>query len=134
MDKFYIEKTPSGCFNFSLIATNKEKICVSSQVYKSKDSCKKAIASVIKNSKRCIEENRIEDLTLQKKVEPLGFPKYEIYLDKAGLYRFRLFATNGENLAICEEGYKSKSGCVNGVRSVMATSDGSEIIDNTVTK
>ena len=42
MGKFYMEKTPSGCFNFSLIATNKEKICVSSQVYKSKKSyCKR---------------------------------------------------------------------------------------------
>ena len=132
MDKFYIEKTPSGCFNFSLIATNKEKICVSSQVYKSKDSCKKAIASVIKNSKRCIEENRIEDLTLQKKAEPLGFPKFEIYLDKAGMFRYRLIAPNGESLAISEDGYKSKSSCMNGIKSVGVNAMNSQIEDMTL--
>lgn len=134
MGKFYINKTPSGCFNFCLLATNKEKICVSSQVYKTKESCKKAIASVAKNSKRCIEENRIEDLTLQKKPDPIGFPKYEIYIDKAGLFRYRLFATNGENLAICEEGYKSKNGCLIGVKSVMTNSNECEIIDETIAK
>ena len=33
MGKFVIKKTPSGGFNFSLFASNMEKIAVSSQVY-----------------------------------------------------------------------------------------------------
>ena len=62
MGTFYIKKTPSGAFNFVLLASNKEKIAVSSQVYTTKSACKKGIESVGKNAVRCIEENRIEDL------------------------------------------------------------------------
>ena len=42
MGTFYIKKTPSGAFNFVLLASNKEKIAVSSQVYTTKSACKKA--------------------------------------------------------------------------------------------
>ena len=118
MGTFIIKKTPSGAFNFSLIASNKEKITVSSQVYTTKSACKKGIESVGKNAARCIEENRIEDLTLKKAPDRVPFPKFEIYYDKAGLFRYRLFASNGESIAISEEGYKSKSGCIGGMKSV----------------
>ena len=118
MGTFIIKKTPSGAFNFSLIASNKEKIAVSSQVYTTKSACKKGIESVGKNAARCIEENRIEDLTLKKAPDRVPFPKFEIYYDKAGLFRYRLFASNGESIAISEEGYKSKSGCIGGMKSV----------------
>ena len=43
--------------------------------------------------------------------------KFEIYQDKAGEYRFRLKAGNGENI-LASEGYKQKSGCENGIASV----------------
>ena len=118
MGTFIIKKTPSGAFNFSLIASNKEKIAVSSQVYTTKSACKKGIESVGKNAARCIEENRFEDLTLKKAPDRVPFPKFEIYYDKAGLFRYRLFASNGESIAISEEGYKSKSGCIGGMKSV----------------
>ena len=47
MGTFIIKKTPSGAFNFSLIASNKEKIAVSSQVYTTKSACKKGIESAL---------------------------------------------------------------------------------------
>lgn len=122
MGTFIIKKTPSGAFNFSLIASNKEKIAVSSQVYTTKAACKKGIESVGKNAARCIEEDRIEDLTLKKAPDRVPFPKFEIYYDKAGLFRYRLFASNGESIAISEEGYKSKSGCIGGMKSVATNS------------
>ena len=50
MGTFIIKKTPSGGFNFSLLAANKEKIAVASQVYTTKTSCKAGIASVGKFS------------------------------------------------------------------------------------
>lgn len=133
MGKFIINKTPSGAFNFSLYAVNKEKILVSSGIYTTKASCKTAIASIAKNSKRCIDENRIVDNTLKAK-EPAAvtFPKFEIYLDKAGLFRYRLFATNGESIAMSEDGYKSKSGCLNGIKSVAVNSQNAELQDDTV--
>ena len=43
--------------------------------------------------------------------------KFECYTDKAGEYRFRLKASNG-NTILSSEGYKSKSGCTNGIASV----------------
>ena len=133
MGIFIIKKTPSGAFNFSLLAANKQKIAVASQVYTEKASCKKGMASVGKNAAKCIAEDRIEDKTL-KNTEPKTCPKFEIYFDKAGLYRYRLFAANGESIAISEDGYKSKSGCINGMKSVSVNAIGAEIIDETVAK
>ena len=43
--------------------------------------------------------------------------KFECYKDKAGQYRFRLKAGNGETI-LSSEGYKSKSACTNGIQSV----------------
>lgn len=130
MGMFTIKKTPTG-FNFSLFAANKQKIAVASQVYKSKASCKAATASVGNFSEKCIAEDRIEDQTL-KTYETLKCPKFEIYFDKAGMYRYRLIANNGESLCIAEEGYKSKSGCLNGIKSVATNSKDAEIIDESV--
>ena len=43
--------------------------------------------------------------------------KFELYKDKAGEFRFRLKAGNGQNI-LASEGYKAKSGCMNGIESV----------------
>lgn len=43
--------------------------------------------------------------------------KFEIYTDKAGEFRFRLKASNGQTI-LASEGYKAKSGCNNGIESV----------------
>ena len=43
--------------------------------------------------------------------------KFELYKDKAGEYRFRLKAGNGENI-LASEGYKDKGGAENGIASV----------------
>lgn len=43
--------------------------------------------------------------------------KFEIYKDKAGEFRFRLKAGNGE-IILSGEGYKDKAGLENGVASV----------------
>lgn len=43
--------------------------------------------------------------------------KFELYQDKAGEYRFRLKAGNGEPI-LASEGYKQKSSAENGIESV----------------
>ena len=43
--------------------------------------------------------------------------KFECYKDKAGEFRFRLKAGNGETI-LSSEGYKSKASCTNGIESV----------------
>ncbi|MBR2974305.1 MAG: DUF1508 domain-containing protein [Clostridia bacterium] len=133
MGKFVINKTKTG-FNFSLFAVNKEKIAVSSQVYASKASCKKGCESVGKFAEKCIAEGKIEDQTLVKGTTKLTNPKFEIYLDKAGLFRYRLYASNGESICMSEEGYKSKAGCLNGIKSVAANSQNAEYVDETADK
>jgi len=110
MGKFMIRKTKTG-FTFYLNANNTQTICVS-QVYATLSSCKNGIESLRKNCNA-----KIEDQTLQK-FEPLKNPKYEIYLDKAGAYRFRLNASNGEIIVIAEAGYASKPACKNGIASI----------------
>lgn len=43
--------------------------------------------------------------------------KFEVYTDKAGEFRFRLKASNGQAI-LASEGYIDKSGCMNGIESV----------------
>ena len=131
MGKFIIKKTPTGMFNFSLLASNKEKIAVSSQVYTTKAAYKKGMESIGKHAVKCIAEDHIEDQTL-KTPTAKTCPKFEIYFDKAGLFRYRLIASNGESIAMSEEGYKSKSGVLNGIKSVSVNAVDAEIIDETV--
>ena len=49
--------------------------------------------------------------------ETVTNPKFEVYTDKAGEFRFRLKARNGEIIAV-SEGYKAKASCMNGIESV----------------
>lgn len=46
---------------------------------------------------------------------------FELYKDKAGEFRFRLKAKNGQNI-LASEGYTQKSNCVNGIESVKKNS------------
>ena len=50
--------------------------------------------------------------------------KFELYKDKAGEYRFRLKASNGQTILV-SEGYKAKNSAENGIESVRknATTD-----------
>lgn len=47
--------------------------------------------------------------------------KFEIYKDKAGEFRFRLKASNGQNI-LGSEGYGKKDSCTNGIESVRKNS------------
>lgn len=47
--------------------------------------------------------------------------KFEVYKDKAGEYRFRLKAANGQNI-LGSEGYSAKTSCMNGIESVKKNS------------
>lgn len=47
--------------------------------------------------------------------------KFEIYKDKAGEFRFRLKAGNGQ-IILASEGYTTKASCENGIESVRTNS------------
>ena len=56
--------------------------------------------------------------------------KFEVYKDRAGEYRFRLKAGNGEVIAV-GEGYKQKAGCINGIESIKKNAPIADIVDLT---
>ncbi len=110
MGKFVIKETKSG-IKFDLKAANGQ-IIASSQIYKSMKTCNNGIASVSKNAPLA----GIEDQTVEG-FEKLKHPKFEVYLDKAGEFRFRLKASNGQIIAV-GEGYKTRKSCLNGIASI----------------
>ena len=111
MGKFVISATSNGGFNFVLKAGNGEVIA-NSQVYKSLATCKNGIESVKKN----VLAANIEDQTVEG-FETAKNPKFEVYTDKAGEFRFRLKAANGQIVAT-GEGYTKLASCLSGVESV----------------
>lgn len=55
-------------------------------------------------------------------------PKFELYKDAAGKFRWRLKAPNGEIIGM-SEAYESKDGCKNGINSVKTNAPKAEIVD-----
>lgn len=55
--------------------------------------------------------------------------KFEVYQDKSGNYRWRLKATNGEPLAVSEEGFSSKASCKNSIESVRKAAVDAEVFE-----
>ena len=55
-------------------------------------------------------------------------PKFELYTDKAGEFRFRLKATNGQVIAV-SEGYTAKASCENGIESVKKNAAVAEVVE-----
>ena len=121
MGKFVVRTVPSG-IKFDLKATNGEVIATS-EVYKSKASCLNGVKSVAKNAPVA----NVEDQTVEG-WEKAQCPKFEMYVDKAGEFRFRLKATNGQVIAT-SEGYVSKKNCENGIASVKKNAVDAPVIE-----
>ncbi len=110
MGKFVIREK-NGKYSFRLKATNGE-IIAASQMYKSLQTCKAGIRSVRNNAPAAnVEDQTKEGFAAQK------HPKFEVYVDNAGEFRFRLKAKNGQIIA-ASEGYSAVKSCLNGIESV----------------
>ena len=121
MGKFVIRKTNTG-IKFDLKAGNGEVIATS-EVYASEAACKNGVESVKKNAPVAAVENQtVEGYAAEK------HPKFEVYTDKAGEFRFRLKATNGQVIAV-SEGYKAIASCLNGIESVKKTAVDAEVVE-----
>ena len=110
--KWEINRAKDGRFFFSLYASNHTVIAYS-QIYSSTTAVMTGINSVISNAAKA----ETEDTTL-KKTTSLPCPKWEIYLDKAEQYRFRLYAPNGLCICHSSHGYTTKGGCKGGIESI----------------
>ena len=112
--KFEIKRASDGRYMFNVRAGNTQVIA-SSQMYSSMASCKNGIASVGVNAPlAAIEDQTLQTINVEK------CPKFQIYFDKAGQYRFNLLAKNGNNILSCTQGYRQKASCKNGIKSVIA--------------
>ena len=119
MGKFVVKQVKTGIM-FNLKANNGQVIATS-EIYNSDAACRNGIESVRKNAPIApIENQTVEGYQVEK------HPKFEVYLDKAGEYRFRLKATNGQIIAVGES-YKALSSCLNGIESVKTNAPDAEI-------
>ena len=119
MSKFVVKEVSSGV-KFDLKATNGQVIATS-EVYESKAACLKGVESVKKNAPVA----NVEDQTVEG-YAAAAHPKFELFADKAGEFRFPLKATNGQIIAV-SEGYKTKAACENGIDSVKKNAAAAEV-------
>ena len=120
MGKFVVKQTATG-IKFDLKAGNGQVIATS-EVYTTEAACLNGIESVKKCCAGDIEDQTVEEVVAVK------HPKFEVYQDKSGEYRFRLKARNGEVIAV-SEGYEAKAGCLNGIESVKKNAPEAEIVN-----
>ena len=121
MGKFVVKAVNTG-IKFDLKASNGEVIATS-EVYSSIDACLNGIAGV----KRAVSAAAVEDQTVEG-FEVMKHPKFELYTDKAGEFRFRLKSVNGQIIAV-SEGYKAKVSCLNGIESVKNNAPDAETVN-----
>lgn len=114
MGEFVIRKSSSG-FKFDMHAANGQVVAVS-EVYASEAACRAGAMSVCANAPSA----PIEDISDGESGVPN--PKFQIYMDKKGRYRFRLKARNGRIIAVSQS-YGSKDACLSGIESVRKNAD-----------
>ena len=112
--KYQIYEDVAGKFRFRLRAGN-NKIVAVSEAYEAKAGAMNGVKSVQTNC-----QSKIEDTTIQ--AQKLPNPKYQVFKDVAGQYRFNLSAANGEIIAQ-SEAYKTKEGAMNGIEAVQKSCD-----------
>lgn len=109
MSGFAIRKLASG-YKFDLHAANGQTVAAS-ESYATEAACRAGIESVRENAPLAA----VEDCTAGEGKIPN--PKFQLYLDKRGRYRFRLKARNGRIIAISQS-YRTKESCLEGIESV----------------
>ena len=120
MGKFVMKTNEKGS-RFVLKAGNGE-IIGGSETYASESACKNGIESVRKNAVAAgLEDQTVEDSKCKN-------PKFEVYKDKAGEFRFRLKAANGEIIASGED-YTTMKACLNGIASIGKNAPEAEVFE-----
>jgi len=110
MGQFVIRKVSTGV-KFDLKAANGETVATS-EVYRTEAACRKGVESV----RKCAAVAGLEDQT-QEEWKPAGNPKFQLYRDRSGGFRFRLTARNGKVIAV-SEGYTTCAAALSGIDSV----------------
>jgi uncharacterized protein YegP (UPF0339 family) len=90
--KFEIYKDKADEFRWRLSSGDGKAMAASGQGYTTKQSCKEGVESVKKNGAS-------------------DKAKFEVYEDKGKEFRWRLLATNGNNIAASSGSFKTKKEC-----------------------
>ncbi len=107
---FEIHEDKAGKWRWRLRARNGELVAMSDQGFASKAGVIKALDVVRRNVAEA--EGHEEAPTGDDAADARNIKGFEIYEDKSGHWRWRLRASNGELLAIPEQGFASKAGVV----------------------
>jgi len=110
MGNFLMREVATG-YKFDLKAANGQVIATS-EVYKTAAACENGMESVCTNAPKAPVEDQTEGT-----FRPVPNPKFELYRDKGGAFRFRLRSRNGKIIATGER-YSTKAACENGIESV----------------
>jgi large subunit ribosomal protein L21 len=113
---FEIFEDKAGKWRWRLRATNGELVAVSEQGFASKAGVIRGLDAVRKNVAE--SEGHHEVTIAEDGTETVSSKGFEVYEDKAGQWRWRLRAANGELLAVSEQGFKTKSGVARSLGSV----------------
>ena len=119
MSKFVIKSSDAG-FHFNLVGDNDQTIGISEK-YKSESSCKDGIDSVRRSSAGEIEDQTLEGFAQVK------HPKFEVYEDKSGKFRFRLKARNGE-IVLPSQPFADKAACLAAIEAVKKDAPEAEVV------
>jgi len=114
LPKFQVYTDAAGKCRFRLLADN-NKIVAIGEAYEQHAGCMNGIKSIQKNCNAKVEDTTVEG-------QRFSNPKFQVYKDTAGKFRFRLNARNGEIIAD-SEGYETKEACLNGIEVVGKSCD-----------
>ena len=103
----------AGEWRWRLVASNGEPVAISEQGFSTKAGVVKTLDVVRRNVAE--SEGHAEAQVAEDGSEVKGGKGFEIYEDETGGWRWRLRASNGELVAISEQGFSSKSGVVKGL-------------------
>jgi large subunit ribosomal protein L21 len=113
---FEVFEDKGGQWRWRLRADNGEILAMSEQGFSTKASLVRSLDSVRRNVAEAVDHTEVEPV--EEGAEPEHATGFEIYEDKAGEWRWRLRAANGELLAIPEQGFSSKASVVRSLASV----------------
>jgi len=108
--KFVINRIRKNRYTFKLKAGNGEIIAVGRQ-YTAVEDCRDGVECLRRNAGAPVEDQTVRGCVV------LPYPKYEIYRDAAGEFRFRL-VIGEDQIVATGEGYTAKASCLNGIASI----------------
>ncbi len=126
MGKFVICKVPTG-FTFHLKAANGETV-MTSEVYTTHANAARECKSLME----WVLSAEVEDQTVEG-FDTLKHPKFEVYEDKGGKFRFRLKARNGE-IVSSSQAYTTKQSCKHGIEAIKKNAPGAPVVDEETDK